>query len=86
MKSRIESIVRVFLRKWVAKVDIGTFSVAILTTTARDALRLHRREESWKAKKISKLLLSWNWIQARWKRFAEADDRALMSFCQRSHF
>lgn len=34
MKSRIKSIVEVFLRKQIAKVDIGTFSVDILTRTA----------------------------------------------------
>jgi hypothetical protein len=38
MKSRIKSIVEGFLRKWIAKIDIGTFSIAILTKIAGDAL------------------------------------------------
>jgi hypothetical protein len=39
MKSGIEIIVWVFLRKLVVKVDIGTFWIATLTPTAGDALR-----------------------------------------------
>jgi hypothetical protein len=40
MKSRIEIIVRVFLRKLVVKVEIGTFWVATLTPIVGDALNL----------------------------------------------
>lgn len=39
MKSRIENIVGVFLRKWVAKIDIYSFWIATLTLPAIDALK-----------------------------------------------
>jgi hypothetical protein len=54
MKSRIENIIRLFLRKWVVNVDIDTFSIAILTTTTGDAFTA-----------CHKLLFNYNWFQQR---------------------